>query len=71
VTQSIALTEVIKAEFYAYMNPRNVCPRSEHDHSEWIDQRTYRILGKSEPGYASPHGTPERYFLLGKEGGAA
>lgn len=44
------MVAVSKEEFYAFMGPRNVHPRSEPDCSVW--ETPYReVLGISKPGY--------------------
>lgn len=42
---------VSRDEFFAVVNPLNVHPRAERMYSEWIDQRTYAVVGRSYPGY--------------------
>ena len=44
------MIEVTKEEFYAFMKPRDVHPRSEPDRSVW-ETRNREVLGISKPGY--------------------
>lgn len=47
---SDGMVVVSKEEFFAFMGPRNVHPRSEPDRSVW--ETPYReVLGISRPGY--------------------
>lgn len=55
------MKDVTKAEFYNWIGPRNVHPRPERDHVDWVDQRTYAIVGRSYPGYMCEGAT--RYQL--------
>ena len=48
------MREVSKEEFFATVGSMNVHPRPMPDHSEWIDQQTYREVGRSWPGYRNP-----------------
>lgn len=50
--------------FCAIGGPENIHPRSERDCSIWEIVHTRQIVGKSEPGYASPNGTPARYWIV-------
>lgn len=44
------MRRVTREEFFAFMRPRNVHPRSEPDRSVW--ETPYReVLGISTPGY--------------------
>ena len=58
------MREVSKEQFYrAIGGPENIHPHSERDHSRWEIIGTRQTVGRSEPGYASPFGTPHRYWL--------
>ena len=58
------MIEVTKDQFFkAVGGPEDIHPTSMKDHSAWKNQRTYEQVGRSEPGYLSPYGTPHRYWL--------
>ena len=57
------MIEVTKDQFYRAIGPENVHPRPERECSVWEVVGTRRTIGRSEPGYASPYGTPRRYWL--------
>jgi len=69
------MREVSKEAFFkAIGGPENIHPRSERTESIWEVVGTRQQVGRSEPGYASPHGTPYRYWLtddFAKRKGAA
>lgn len=54
--------EVTQEEFYATVGQMNVNPHSERNHTDWVEQYTRKLLGKSEPGYVFP-GAPKRYWV--------
>lgn len=58
------MREVSKEAFFRTIGPMNVHPRAERDRSDWIDQTTHRVIGRSTPGYFwdGPMPAP-RYFL--------
>lgn len=45
------MRQVSKEEFFAAIGPQNVHPRPLKDRSEWIDQRTHKLVGVTKPGY--------------------
>lgn len=58
------MIEVTKDKFFSAVGgPEDIHPSALVDCSVWKNARTDEIVGKSEPGYASPHGTPKKYFL--------
>ncbi|MBD9511527.1 hypothetical protein IB265_32750 [Ensifer sp. ENS10] len=57
------MREVTKEVFFKHIGPENVHPRCEPDHAIWEIVGTRKVIGRSEPGYASPHGIAKRYWL--------
>ena len=58
--------EVSGDEFFARLkaDARDIMPRAEPYESIWECVRTRSVFGKTEPGYKSPHGTPQKYLIL-------
>ncbi len=65
ITIPAGMREVTKDEFFAAIGPMDVHPRPMRTHSEWIDQRTFREVGRSWPGYINP-GDPAVYALTAR-----
>ncbi len=60
----MAFVEVSQERFYkAIGGPENINPSAHQHHSEWINLNTHAVVGRSEPGYKSHYGTPDRYWL--------
>jgi hypothetical protein len=60
----MAFVEVSYEQFYKVIGgPENINPSAHPYHSEWINLNTHAVVGRSEPGYKSPYGTPSRYWL--------
>ena len=57
------MIEVSEDQFYKAIGPENVHPTPHPYHSEWRSLSTHAVVGRSEPGYKSPYGTPRRYWL--------
>lgn len=60
------MLEVTRDQFFRAIGPKNVHPRAERDRSDWIDQTTHRVIGRTEPGYvwAEPVKPETRFFLV-------
>lgn len=61
------MVEVDKARFFALLQAdrRDIMPRcAARDHSTWDVVATREAWGWSVPGYASPHGTPQRFAVV-------
>lgn len=60
----MSMIEVSKDRFFqAVGGPENIHPTPWKDHSEWKNLKTNATVGRSEPGYLSAFGTPNRYWL--------
>lgn len=60
----MAFVEVSQEQFYkAIGGPENIHPTAHKTHSEWKNLNTHEVVGRTEPGYSAPYGTPERYLL--------
>lgn len=60
----MAFIEVGEAQFYkAIGGPENIHPTPHPYHGEWKNLDTHAFVGRTEPGYKSPYGTPHRYWL--------
>lgn len=57
------MTQVSKNQFFDFIRAYagDVMPRSEPDRSDWVDQRSRRLVGISTPGYMCRG--PEKYFI--------
>ncbi|MNL56975.1 hypothetical protein D3C87_1805020 [compost metagenome] len=54
--------EVTKAQFFAFMGPRDVHPRPTRDCSVW-ETPSRQVLGYSMPGYMGASGQKPTYTL--------
>jgi hypothetical protein len=45
------MIEVSKAAFFCAIGPCDIHPRSGRAQTDWIDQKTWAVLGRSTPGY--------------------
>lgn len=59
----MAFVEVSEEQFYKAIGPENVGPSAFEYHGEWKSLSTHAVVGRTEPGYKSPYGTPRRYWL--------
>lgn len=60
----MAFIEVSQDQFYrAIGGPENIHPTPYQYHGEWKNLNTHAVVGRTQPGYKSPYGTPNRYWL--------
>lgn len=55
------MVTVTKEEFFSYVGPRDIHPRSEPEKTTW-ETRDRTVVGVSQPGWKNP-GAPSVYML--------
>ena len=60
----MSMIEVSREKFFEVVGgPRDIHPRPEPEYSEWRDQKTHQVVGRSQPGYKNAQ-APRRYWLI-------